>query len=332
MDPESPPSVSIVIPARDESDTIANAIASALDQDYGGSVEVVVAVAPSDDATAAVVGQLAEGDARLVVVDNPVGSTPAGLNAAIRASRGEIVVRCDAHSLLPPLYVARAVRRLEETGAVNVGGVQAATGSNTMERAIAAAMSGPFGVGDARFHRGGSAGPVDTVYLGVFHRDAIEAAGLFDETLARNQDYELNHRLRSAGGVVFFDPELVVEYRPRSSLGALWRQYFDYGRWKRVVVGLHPESLRWRQVVAPVFVVGLVASVVAALFGPWPVALVIPGVYAVATLLATTVELVRRRDAAMLLLPLVYPTMHVAWGTGFLTPGHPGGGSGSSEA
>lgn len=330
MDPELPPPVSVVIPARDEAGTIGDAISSALDQDYNGSVEVVVAVAPSGDGTETVVEGLAAADDRVTVVDNAAASTPAGLNAAIRASRGEIIVRCDGHSLLPPDYVATAVRRLESTGAANVGGVQAATGRGAMQRAIAAAMSSPFGVGDARFHRGGAAGPVDTVYLGVFRRDAIEAAGLFDETLARNQDYELNHRLRADGGVVFFDPDLVVEYRPRSSLGALWRQYFDYGRWKRVVVGLHPESLRWRQVAAPALVVGLVASATAALFGWWQVALVIPGLYAAATLVATVVNLASRRDAAMLLLPLAYPTMHFAWGAGFLMPGHPGGGS--SEA
>jgi hypothetical protein len=199
-----------------------------------------------------------------------------------------------------------------------------------MQRAIAAAMSSPFGVGDARFHMGGTPGPVDTVYLGVFLREAIEAAGLFDEALARNQDYELNHRLRAAGGTVFFDPELVVEYRPRPGLGPLWKQYFDYGRWKRVVVGMHPESLRGRQLVAPALVLSLGASGAAALLGRPRAALVIPAVYGAATLAATAVDVIRRRDAAMLLLPAVYPTMHLAWGTGFLMPGQPD--SVSSEA
>jgi len=327
------PSVSIIIPVRNESATIDDAIRSALDQDYPYTLEVVVALAPSGDATAEVVERIAAGDNRVSVVDNPAGSTPAGLNAAIQASTGEIIVRCDAHSVLPPDYVSTAVTRLRETGAVNVGGVQAAIGSGTMQRAIAAAMSSPFGVGDARFHRGGPAGPVDTVYLGVFLRGALEAAGLFDENLGRNQDYELNHRLRSAGGIVYFDPELVVKYRPRSTLSALWRQYYGYGRWKRIVVGLHPESLRWRQIVAPVFVVGLVASAVAAAFGLWKIAIAIPALYAAANLAVAVVELVRRRDQAMLLLPVIFPTMHVAWGIGFLMPGHPEvAASGSSES
>jgi glycosyltransferase involved in cell wall biosynthesis len=330
MDHEPLPTVSIVIPARNESETIGDAVASALDQSYQGDIEVVVAVAPSSDGTRETVGNMAAADPRVSVVDNPAGSTPAGLNAAIRASRGTVIVRCDAHSRLPDDYVSKAVHRLQETGATNVGGVQAATGTTAMQRAIAAAMSSPFGVGDARFHMGGTAGPVDTVYLGVFRREAIETAGLFDEALARNQDYELNHRLRAAGGTVYFDPDLVVEYRPRAGLGSLGKQYFDYGRWKRVVVGMHPESLRGRQLVAPAFVLGVGASGVAALLGRPRLALVIPALYAAATLAATAVDLIRRRDAAMMLLPAVYPTMHLAWGTGFLMPGQPS--SESSEA
>ncbi len=331
MEPD--PSVSIIIPVRNEAAAIGEAIRSALGQDYPRTLEVVVAVAPSGDTTAEVVQEIAAGDSRVRVVDNPAGPTAAGLNAAIRASTGEIIVRCDAHSVLPPDYVSTAVTRLRETGAVNVGGVQAAVGSGTTQRAIAAAMSSPFGIGDARFHRGGAPGPVDTVYLGVFLREAVEAAGLFDENLGRNQDYELNHRLRGAGGVVYFDPGLVVEYRPRSTLSGLWRQYYGYGRWKRVVVGLHPESLRWRQIVAPVFVVGLVASAVAAAFGRWQIAIAIPALYAAANLVVAVVELVRRRDQAMLLLPVIFPTMHVAWGIGFLMPGHPEvAASGSSES
>jgi succinoglycan biosynthesis protein ExoA len=330
MDSASPPSVSIVIPARNEAGTIRDALAGALSQEYQGELEVIVAVAPSTDGTEGVVAALAAADDRIRVVDNPAGSTPAGLNAAIRAARASIIVRCDAHARLPADYVAKAVERLDATGAVNVGGVQAAAGTTAMQRAIAAAMSSRFGVGDARFHTGGAAGPVDTVYLGVFRRDAIEATGLFDERLARNQDYEMNYRLRRDGGIVFFDPDLVVEYMPRSSLGALWKQYFDYGRWKRVVIGLHPESVRLRQVAPPALVVGLAASGIAALAGWWQAALVIPGTYLVAVLSMSAFDLVRRRDAAMALLPAVYPSMHLAWGVGFLAPGHPG--SGSSES
>ena len=134
---------------------------------------------------------------------------------------------------------------------MNVGGIQRAVGTTPFEQAVADAMTSRFGTGDATFHYGGAEGPTDTVYLGVFDRAAIEAVGVFDEALVRNQDYELNIRLRQAGGMVWFDPELSVSYRPRGTLRGLARQYFDYGRWKRRVVRRHPRSLRWRQAVPP---------------------------------------------------------------------------------
>ena len=313
------PDVTAIMPARDEEQTISAAIDSLLDQGYPGSLSVVVAVAPSVDRTREVVSEIAEQTSRVRLVDNAAGSTPAGLNAAIAEAHGAVIVRCDAHSEMPRDYVARAVETLERTGAVNVGGIQYATGIGAVQRAVAAAMSSPFGVGDARFHTGGPSGDVDTVYLGVFRRDALEAVGGFDESLVRNQDYELNYRLRTAGGRVFFDPSLKVVYRPRSTLRALGRQYFEYGVWKRIVIRRHPGSARWRQLVAPAFVVGLGASAVAGIAGRRGVASIVPASYAIATLAVTSLEIARRRDAAMLLLPAVFPTMHVAWGVGFLT-------------
>lgn len=287
-------------------------------QDYAGDLEIVVADAMSDDGTRSVVADYADRNVRLV--DNQARKTPAGLNAAIAATIGDVVVRCDAHSELPPTYVTRAIEVLESTGAANVGGIQKAVGIAPCQRAIAAAMSNPFGVGDARFHMGGRPGPVDTVYLGVFRKADLNAVGGFDESLIRNQDYELNHRLRKNGGVVHFDPALEVVYRPRPSLRALWKQYFDYGRWKRVVVRRHPESLKWRQLVAPLFVVALLASVLALVLGLTTVGIVIPVAYATVSLTATAVEFVRRRDVAMALLPSAFLTMHLAWGVGFLLP------------
>ncbi len=152
-----------------------------------------------------------------------------------------------------------------------------------MQRATACAMTSPIGVGDARFHYGGKAGPVDTVYLGVFRRTPCIAAGQFDESLTRNQDYELNIRLRANGGTVWFDPRLEVAYRPRRSLLELWRQYFQYGRWKREVIRMHPESTRLRQLAPPFFVVALLASLALG-FTPlrW-LGLIVPGVYVAAT-------------------------------------------------
>ncbi|MEM9035811.1 MAG: glycosyltransferase family 2 protein [Actinomycetota bacterium] len=306
------PSVSVVMPVRDEADDLSAAVDAVLAQGYPGRFEVCLAVAPSTDGTADIARRLAD-DARVSVVANPSGSTPAGLNAAIAATTGDVVVRVDAHSELSPGYVRRAVDTLRRTGAVNAGGIQRATGRTPFEDAVSVAMTSRFGVGDAKFHFGGAEGPTDTVYLGVFDRAALEAVGGFDETLIRNQDYELNWRLREAGGTVWFDPELEVTYRPRGSVRRLARQYAEYGWWKAEVVRRHPRSLRWRQLVAPATVVGIVGGVVAA--RRWPPAALAPAVYGAGVLAAAASASDRAQRARLC---VVYPTMHLSWGVGFL--------------
>jgi len=311
---EPPPDVAVVMPVRNEEATLADAVASVLAQDFDGSLEVCIAVAPSTDGTRAVADGLAAADGRVSVVDNPAGITPAGLNAAIRATTAPVVVRVDGHAELGPGYVARALETLSRTGAANVGGVQEPRGRTPFERAAGRAMASRFGAGDARFHYGGPEGAVDTVYLGVFRRTAIEAVGLFDGSLVRNQDYELNWRLREAGGTVWFDPALRVGYRPRATLPALARQFHQYGRWKRVVLGRHPRSLRWRHLVAPTVAFGVLAGLV---FGVlWMPALVIPVGYLAGVAIVSVV--VGRRPGMVMRLLFVYPAMHLGWGIGFL--------------
>lgn len=319
----SHPSVSVVVPVRNEAATVVDAVDSALDQDYPGPIEVIVADGRSEDSTREAVGERVRSDDRVRLVDNPERSAAAGLNIAIRSAQGEVIVRCDGHATLPRDYIATAVTLLGATGADNVGGVQAAHGETPIERAIAAAMTTGIGTGGARFRGTGPGGFVDTVYLGVFRRDALERVGAFDTSLERNQDYELNYRIRASGGTVYFDPRLAVAYRPRSGLGALWQQYFDYGRGKRRVLRMHPRSLRLRQAATPALVVGLAASAVLAFTPARRVAGLVPAVYGVAVAAATLAESLRRRDPAMAYLAAVVPVMHLSWGLGFLTPGQP---------
>jgi succinoglycan biosynthesis protein ExoA len=311
---ETWPSVSVVMPVRNEARHLEAAVAAARSQEYPGPVEICLAVAPSTDGTERLAKALARRHDDVAVVQNPAGTTSAGLNAAIKSTAGEVIVRVDGHAQLPPGYIRRAVETMRRTGAVNVGGIQRAEGVTEFEQAVAAALTSRFGTGDATFRYGGDEGPTDTVYLGVFDRGALAAAGLFDETLARNQDYELNIRLREAGGTVWFDPEIWARYRPRGSLRALAGQYFEYGRWKREVVKRHPRSLRWRQAAPPALVIGLAGSLVAAVFRP--AALVVPAAYAVATIGTAVTTGRNAREAARL--AVIFPTMHLAWGTGFL--------------
>ncbi len=315
------PTLSVVVPAVDEADHLPDALTAILAQDYPHPLDVVVAVGPSSDDTAGVAARIAARDPRVRVVDNPTGTTPMGLNRAIGAATGAVVARVDAHAELGDGYLRHAVEVLGTTGAGNVGGVQRAVGTTPFQRAVAAAMGSRYGTGDARFHYGGEPGPIDTVYLGVFRREALEEVGGFDESLVRNQDYELNIRLRDAGWLVWFDPTLEVVYRPRRSARELASQYRQYGQWKRVVARRHPGSLRWRQVVPPVAVVANLTGL--ALATRWRGAAAVPLGYLAATVAASAIEAVRQDLdlATTARLPLAFAVMHHAWGAGFLTGG-----------
>jgi hypothetical protein len=315
--PREQPAVSVVVPVLNEERHLADAVGRILQQDYHGPIEVVLALGPSKDRTDAVAAELAERDPRVRVVRNASGRTPDGLNAAVAASAHPIVVRVDGHGLLAPGYIATAVRVLEETGAANVGGVMAAEGVTAFEQAVARAMTSWFGVGGARFHTGGEAGPADTVYLGVFRREVLERLGGYDASFLRAQDWELNLRIRSAGGLVWFTPELSVTYRPRGTLRGLARQYLDYGRWRRVVVRRNPGTVSARYLAAPAATLAVAAGLVV---GPlWPWALVLPAGYAAGVVAGAAVTGRGLGLRSRLALPAVYATMHLAWGIGFLT-------------
>ncbi len=321
------PGVDVVMPIRNEAEHLATAVAAVRSQDYPGRVRIFLGVGPSDDGTEAVAARLAAAGADLVVVDNPSGHTPSALNVAIRAGSAPIVVRVDGHSVLSDGYIRRAVDTMRRTRAVNVGGLQVPLATTPFEEAVAAATTSWLGTGGASYRVGGEEGPVDTVFLGVFDRTAIEAVGLFDERLIRNQDYELNIRLRKAGGTVWFDPELSVGYRPRGSWRALARQYYEYGRWKAVVMRMHPESARLRQVVPPVGVVGGALMSVLAL--RWRGFLLVP--LAASVVLAREVVGARPRgavDAARL--AGVFVAVPTTWSVGLVlglgrNPDHLGG-------
>ena len=309
--------MSVLIPVRNAEATIGAAIDSVLSQDYEGSVEVVVADGSDTPATSDLVRRRYP---TVTLVPNPEQIITAGIHAAHGAATGEIILRCDAHTVLPPGYVRRAVSTLQRTGAANVGGQQRPVGTTFFGRAVAMAMTTPLGAGGARYRLGGAEGPVDTVFLGAFRRDTLEAVGGVDPTLGGAEDYELNWRLRARGETVWFDPGLVVTYRPRSTLRGLAWQYFNYGRWKRVVARRHPASVLPRHLASPLLLLGLAATPVLAVASPiWAVAAV-PLTYALTLTLGSLAVGIRRRSYAALLLPLALATMHLSWGIGFLTP------------
>ena len=310
------PKISVILPVLNESKYLEEAVKAVLDQSFAGEIEIILAVGPSHDGTEAIAYSLAKHDSRVVVVSNPTGRTAAGLNLAVDASRYSIIVRVDGHSRIPKNYLSLAFEILKETGAVNVGGIMAAQGHTVFESSVARAMRSPLGVGSSRFHTGGSAASVDTVYLGAFRKQALLAVGGFDERFTRAQDWELNFRLRAAGGTINFDPRLVVTYRPRSTVKALAKQYFEYGRWRRVVSRRHEGTINYRYLAPPFTVIGVVSSLIlGALVSP---ILFLPALtYALFILIASA--RIGKSLGEFVSLPLILLTMHMTWGIGFLT-------------
>jgi succinoglycan biosynthesis protein ExoA len=322
-----PVPVSVVMPVRNEERHLAEAVRHILSQDYPGELEVVLAVGPSRDGTMKIAERIAAADSCVTVIPNPSGEIPSALNAAVKASRHSIIARVDGHALLPPEYLRTALRVLEETGADDVGGVMAAEGVSLFEQAVAWAMTSPFGVGSSRFHTGGQAGPADTAYLGVYRRATIERVGGYDETFLVAEDWELNHRITMAGGLIWFQPDLRVTYRPRASVRALGKQYFRYGRWRRVVARQHAGTINPRYLAPPAAVLAMAAGIAAGVAGlaaggalRWlALGFAMPVVY-LAGILAVTGKAARTLAPPVLLrLPAALATMHVCWGLGFLT-------------
>jgi glycosyltransferase involved in cell wall biosynthesis len=308
--------ISVILPILNEEKYLEDSVNSILSQNFSGAIEVILAVGPSEDETMKIAKAIQARDSRVVVVENPTGKTAAGLNLAIASARYSIIVRVDGHSQVPIDYCETAFQILNETGAVNVGGIMAAQGVSLFERGVARAMRSPLGVGASRFHTGGGAGESDTVYLGCFRKEALMAVGGFDERFTRAQDWELNFRLRQNGGVIYFDPRLKVTYRPRSTIKALAKQYFEYGRWRRVVSRRHQGSINYRYLAPPFTVIATSLSI---FFGALisPVFFIPALVYSVFILGSSII--IGKSMGEILCLPTILLTMHISWGLGFLT-------------
>jgi glycosyltransferase involved in cell wall biosynthesis len=315
------------MPVLNEENYLEAAVLAILSQDYEGPIQVILALGPSTDRTNEVAARICAGDSRVSSVPNPTGRTPEGLNAALAATTQEIVVRVDAHSELSDGYIRLAIETLQRTGADNVGGIMGARGVTKFEKAVAAAMTSPLGVGSASFHTGGTEGPAETVYLGVFKRSALERVGGYDPAFTRAQDWEMNYRIRATGGTVWFNPDLFVTYRPRPNVFKLAKQYFEYGSWRHEVMRRHPDTRRTKSALryfAPplavaLIVIGKILGSIGFVMGNaliW--GYIFPLGYLALTLISS-LTLVKRARSGALWLPIVLMTMQMSWGIGFLT-------------
>lgn len=317
-----PPAVSIIVPCRNEAGVIAGFLRDVLTQELppgAGDLEILIADGRSDDGTRTILEQLTASDPRIILIDNPARIVSTGLNAAIRAARGAIVVRMDVHTEYAPDYVRRCVEALGETGADNVGGPARTRADGYTQRAIAAAYHSPFAVGGARFHDIDYEGELDTVVYGCWRRETLLQLGLFDEELVRNQDDELNLRLRRAGGRIWQSSRIRSWYRPRSSLAALFRQYLQYGYWKVRVIQKHGRPASARHLVPVIFVLGAAAGWLGGLIHP-ALGLVYAsalGLYAILSLIFSARAAATAGWDLFPLLPAVFFAYHVSYGTGF---------------
>ncbi|MCK2026895.1 MULTISPECIES: glycosyltransferase family 2 protein [Microbacterium] len=318
------------MPVLNERAYLRHAVESVLAQEVGGPTELVLALGPSSDGTTELARGLAAADDRIRLVENPAAHIPVGLNAAIRASRYPTIVRVDAHSELAPGYAAHALQTLARTGAANVGGVMHAEGRTPFQKAVARLYNSPVGLGGGAYHGGRTEGEAESAYLGVMRRAVLDEVGLFDETIRRGEDWELNLRIRQAGHAVWFDPELSVTYWPRENWLRLARQFRATGAWRGELVrrfgrsnGLRyfaPPALVLLVVLAVVVgvlqltgVLGGVASILASVLVYGPIVLYVLLVVAVAC--ARGGGDLRQRLWTL----AVLPTMHLSWGLGFLT-------------
>lgn len=309
------PFVSVIIALRNEVNTIRACLEAILAQDYGRErFEVIVADGRSDDGTAAILAEYtARGAIRLL--DNPATFAATGLNRSLAAARGEIIVRVDGHTILAPDYISVCVATLRATSAANVGGRMQPLGRTRVGRLIGLATSSPVGIGDSKFHFATTPQWVDTVYLGAWRRSLFEQIGGFDETMRRHQDYEFNYRTRRHGGRIWFTPAIRSSYIPRDSLSAFLRQYFNYGWWKATLVAREPASIRWRHLVAPLFVLSFLIGLLP--HGSSILALEL-GLYAALVVVESLRQTRRHRTLEALALPLIFLILHLAWGSGVL--------------
>lgn len=320
------PFVSLVMPIRNEAAFIERSLRAMLAQDYPPDrLEVLIVDGISTDGTREVIARTiaAYSDIPVTVLDNPGRIVPVAMNVGIRAAKGDVIIRVDARCFIESNYVTQCVHYLHKTGAWNVGGRQQAEGQGDLiSQSIALATTSPFGIGGSKFHYSNKAQYVDTVYLGAYPRWVLDRVGLYDESLVRNQDYELNYRVRAAGGKIYFTPAIRSVYCGRTTLPRLWKQYFQYGYWKVRVLRKHMGSAKVRHLVAPIFVLNLLISIA---LGIWLSEFLLLGLgitltYVLAATIASLLAILKTKTNwwCVFLLPFVFASMHISWGCGFL--------------
>jgi len=318
--------VSVIIPCYNEQSRIGNLLNALKDQTYPQEqIEILIADGLSTDNTRGEIAgfKWSHPSMKIEVVDNPTHSIPAGLNLALRASHGEVMVRLDAHSRPYPDYIEKCVEAINQGLAENVGGIwEIQPGSDTwLAQSIARAAAMPIAVGDALYRHASKPAYVETVPFGAFKREMLAHIGFYNETLLTNEDYEFNARILASGGRIWLDPRIRSQYFARASISDLARQYARYGFWKWKMLQGNPASLRWRQLLPPLFILSLLVLLVIALIyrSLWFIPIALLGIYLLVLMAFSLGAAVQTKKLFYLVgIPMAIATMHVSWGLGFL--------------
>jgi glycosyltransferase involved in cell wall biosynthesis len=312
------PSVTVIMPVRNEQAHLAGAVESVLSQNYQGNLEITLAIGPSIDQTDKVAKELAAKHPNIKLIENSKGLTTSGLNLAIALSSSDVIIRVDAHSELADGYIARGVEILAESRSVLVGGVMSAVGKTALQKAVAFGYGSRFGLGGGSYHVGGKAGEAESAYLGIFDAKALKVVGGYDERIIRGEDWDLAQRLKASGGKVWFSPELVVKYWPRSNIKALAWQFYSTGIWRGDLTRRAPGKASIRYFLPPLALLILMALVVLASLGIiGELELIIPvALYLlVLAFAAATARQLGILDRLAIFIAL--PVMHLSWASGF---------------
>lgn len=320
-------SVSVVIPCYNEERFIWEVLENLSGQYDAKRYEIIVVDGMSTDKTREVVNEFIRHHAELRVrlVDNPKRNIPTGLNLGIKEAQGELIVRMDAHSIPSENYVRRCVEGLTERDVSIVGMPWRITaGAKTKRaRAIALAVSHPFGIGDAKYRLSDSPSQfVDTVPFGAFKKSLWRALGGFNEDLLANEDYDFHYRVRQQGGRILMDTSGHSVYFARPTFRELAAQYSRYGLWKAQMIKLHPRSVRLRQMVAPAFVLSLLFLSGLSFWWAVPSLLLLGAIVFAYTALAVLFAFkLARREHDPGLIPAIsfaFLIIHITWGSSFL--------------
>lgn len=317
--------VSILMPVFNEAASVERAVASALGQTHG-HIEVLVIDGRSTDNTRELVRALAEQDHRIRLLDNPARGIAAALNLGLAACRGEYAARMDGHATVNSDYVSTGVRHLStEAGVAAVGGKRVGVATTPTGRAIAMALSSPFGVGDSINHYATEVQRTDHASFGVYRTDVARAVGGWDETLIVNEDVDFDFRIMALGLSILYDPSMIIKWHVRETIGDLARQYRRYGRGKGAMVAKNGlGAVRMRHLAAPALVATLAGAAGLAMTGRRlvPLGLVAPYSAAVVGASVLTSRGARGLDEdsephLARALPAAFVAMHTSWGIGF---------------